>query len=356
MSGTADLSFATLPPPGPVEIDRKWDAFVSDSPQGSDLLRSDVIAVLAPTLTPKARVLRCVVAGPDDKWVAAWGMLARRRLGIRYVSSFPLFYSGPMLCPEISVRGEHSARLEALRLMAVGLRSEIDLLDVETPPEFNDARGLFYGGMEINLIHTHVWPVGTPAELEGFPNRSKRREIKAARGNYRFEWMPANQGALEAFDSLHDVTLPKFRWIAPAAWKRSLRRQTAAMERLGVCRLFAARERENGPVRAVVSVLLSPIPRVAWLWRVAARTDTPGLVPALYVAAGAAVKEEFGADWRINFGGSPAANLALFKDHLGAEPVGHWRIRWQRPGWKRLLWNSALGLRDLVPRRLGLPG
>jgi hypothetical protein len=120
-----------------------------------------------------------------------------------------------------------------------------------------------------------------------------------------------------------------------------------------LCRLYAAAP-ESTPDEpcALVTVLLFPDQHCAWLWRVAYQTDDSGLIPALYLHAGEAVKREFGAEWTVNFGGSPNLSLARFKDYLGAVPTPHWRIRWQRRGAKALLWNGLQTLKETSRRRL----
>lgn len=121
----------------------------------------------------------------------------------------------------------------------------------------------------------------------------------------------------------------------------------AEMESAGLCRIYAAAPgaTPDQPC-ALVSILLSPVQQRAWLWRVAYDTDEPGLVSALYVEASKDLKERGGPGWTLNFGGSPRPSLAAFKDHLGGVPTPHWRIVWQRQGWRSHLWNLGKWLQE----------
>lgn len=345
------LVFRTLQP----AEDALWDELVRVSPQGNAFLRSGTLRALAANERPTALVRRVGAFQEDGVLTAGWAVLARRRGGIRYCSSFPLFYAGPILTPEWNETKRTSQRMDLLKGLARELQRGLDILDTEAAPGLPDARGLLYAGCRAEQIYTHVWPACTADDLCRQLNRTKRQEAASATKRHVFGWKQADATSLDRFDRLHNETLTKFKWVASRAWRASFLRNVRELEREGVCRLFAAAP-EATPEEpcALVTVLLSLDHRSAWLWRVAYRTEDSGLIPALYLHAGEAVKREFGAEWTINFGGSPNLSLARFKDYLGAVPTPHWRIRWQRPGAKALLWNGLLAVKEVFRRRLTL--
>jgi hypothetical protein len=215
---------------------------------------------------------------------------------------------------------------------------------------------MIYAGCTAEQTYTHVWPAGEADSVVSLLNRSKRREMKAAQAKHEFRWQAMDDPALARFDALHNVTLEKFRWVAPAWWRISLLKNMNQLSNLGICRLAIAGLPEEKTFCAGVSVLLSPEHETAWLWRVAYQTDDPGLIPALYVWVAMEIKKEFGPQMKINFGGSPRSSLALFKDFLGAEITPHWIVSWQRPGWKPLFWNLASLTKELIRQRITLAG
>ncbi len=335
--------------------DAPWDELIRASPQGNAFLRSDTLRVLAAHERPAARVRRVGAFQEDGVLAAGWAVLVRRRAGIRYCSSFPLFYAGPVLSPEWNEPGHVTARMDLLRGLSKEMQQGLDIMDTEAAPGLPDARGLIHAGCRVEQSYTHVWPACTADELRRQLNRTKRQEAASAARRHVFGWRPADAETLDRFDRLHNQTLTKFKWVASRAWREALLDNIRDMERAGICRLFAAAP-ETSPQApcALVTVLLSPDHHRAWLWRVAYRTEDSGLIPALYLHAGEAVKREFGAEWTINFGGSPNLSLARFKDYLGAVPTPHWRIRWQRPGAKAMLWNGLLAVKEVFRRRLTL--
>lgn len=333
-----------------------WDEFVRASPQGNEFLSSGVLQILAAREHPIGEVVRVAAVDGAGRFVAGWAVLRRRRGMFRYCSSFPLFYAGPLLSVEWNATSAISNRTILMERLARCLQDNFDFITTEAAPELPDARGLIYAGFLVEQTYTHVWP-GLPVEvLEQLPNRSKRRELRAAHAGHEFCWLPMTDGALQRFDALHDVTLEKFRWVAPAWWRESLLGNMRALEEQGICRLAAARVHGKEEFCAAVSVLLSKPQDCAWLWRVAYETDDPGLIPALYLWVAAEVKREFGSGVRVNFGGSPRSSLALFKDYLGAQATPHWILSWQRPGWRAFAWNFASTIKELFRKRMTLIG
>jgi hypothetical protein len=332
-----------------------WDELVRVSPQGNAFLRAGTLRALAAHEHPAARVWRVGAFREDGTLAAGWAVLARSRAGLRYCSSFPLFYAGPILAPEWNEPKRVTQGMDLLKGLARELQRGLDVIDTESAPGLPDARGLIYAGCRAEQIYTHVWPACPADDLVRQLNRSKRQESASAAGRHVFGWKTAEAETLDRFDRMHNQTLTKFKWVASRAWRATLLDNIRDLERIGVCRLFAAAP-SSAPHEpcALVTVLLSPDHRCAWLWRVAYRTEDSGLIPALYLRAGEAVKREFGAEWTINFGGSPNLSLARFKDYLGAVPTPHWRIRWQRPGAKSLLWNGLQSVKEVGRRNLTL--
>lgn len=337
-----------------------WDALVRASPQGNAFLLDDTLTLLACNETPRAEVWRvgCRSAA-DNTLVGGWAVLLRQRSVLRYATSFPLFYAGPLLSSALSIPGAALHRAPVLQGLARVLQEKLDYLETEAAPELPDARGLVYANCAAEQIYTHLWPAGSmEAILKGMA-RSKRRELQNARRRHCFGWQTMSQEQLARFNHLHNLTLKKFKWQAPAHWQRSLLTNMDRLAERGICRLFTASAQDSiNPTAekspefcAGVSVLLSPDHRIAWLWRVAYQTDDPGLIPALYFEAASSVKAEFGEDWRINFGGSPRLSLSLFKDFLGADATPHWRVVWQRPGWKPFFWSLASATKELWRQR-----
>ena len=337
------------------EDEVRWEAFVRASPQGNAFMDAATLHLLASHERPTARVRRVGAFQEDGALAAGWAVLVRRRAGIRYCSSFPLFYAGPMLAPEWNEPDRATARMELLNGLARELQKGLDVLDTEAAPELPDVRGLLYAGCTAEQTYTHVWGAGSPETLRKRPNRSKRQEAASAVKRHVFGWRDADAKTLGLFDRMHNRTLRKFKWVASQSWRRALLDNIRDLGTAGICRLFAAAPTATPDVPcALVAVLLSPNHQSAWLWRVAYQTDDSGLIPALYLQAAEAIKREFGDGWKINFGGSPNMSLARFKDYLGAVPTPHWRIRWQRPGPKALLWNSLQVVKETVRRRLTL--
>lgn len=336
--------------------DALWDAFVRRSPNGNAFLLSETLSALAANETPVASVRRigAFVAGTSTL-EAGWAVLVRRRAGVRYCSSFPLFYAGPLLSPEWNDASRATQRMELLCGLAKEMQQGLDSLDTEAAPNLPDVRGLIYAGCIIEQIYCNIWPACTPEELIKLPNRSKRQEAASAAKRHVFGWRPADANLLQTFDRLHNQTLKKFKWVASEAWRKSLIKNIAALETSGICRVFGAATLSE-PERpcALVTVLFSRDHHTAWLWRVAYQTEDSGLIPALYLQVAETIKKEHGADWTINFGGSPNLSLARFKDYLGATPVPHWRIRWQRNSLRMFYWNFLLVLKESVRRRLTL--
>ncbi len=335
------------------EDEESWEELVRKSPQGNVFLSGAVLRLLAEHEKPRAKVLRVGAFTPEGELCAGWAVLQRRRWIFRYCSSFPLFYAGPLLAAEAPLTAHPSHRTRLLKGLAEALQNHLDILDTEAAPELPEARGLDYAGCLAEQTYTHLWPAGPASEVASHLNRSKRREMKAAAARHTFAWQPATPELLQRFDQLHNRTLEKFRWEAPPHWRQALLDNMRELEKLAICRIFTAKPAvSSDPICAAVSVLLSLPQRRAWLWRVAYETDDPGLIPALYVRAAEQLKEEFGPEITINFGGSPRLSLTLFKDHLGAIPTPHWIISWQRRGWKPLLWNGAAALKEIARRRL----
>lgn len=326
-----------------------WDAFVDASPQGNAFLLSQTLRTLARNEHPPARVHRVGAFTSDGTLDAAWGVLVRTRGPFRYATQFPLYYAGPLLSPEASAPKHQTHRIALLEGLARALFQDIDILETESAPELPDARGLIFAGCDVQQIYTHVWPAGSADDLAGWPNKPKRYEMRRAARAYQFRETPGTPETLARFDALHNRTLEKFKWKAPPHWRKALLTNMAEMESAGCCRLYAAAP-EAAPDQpcAIVSILLSPVQQRAWLWRVAYDTDEPGLVPALYVEASKDLKTCGGPGWTLNFGGSPRPSLAAFKDHLGGLPTPHWRITWQRPGWRGQLWHLSKRVKETL--------
>ncbi|MEI8205468.1 MAG: hypothetical protein WCG03_01165 [Kiritimatiellales bacterium] len=335
--------------------DARWDAFVRRSPNGNAFLLSATLRALAAHETPVAQVRRIGAFAEGGTLEAGWAVLVRRRAGMRYCSSFPLFYAGPLLAPEWNEPDRATQRMDLLYGLAKEMQRGLDTMDTEAAPGLSDVRGLIYAGCVVEQIYSHIWPACVPEELHRLPNRSKRQEAAAAAKRHVFGWRQTDADLLETFDRLHNQTLRKFKWVASDTWRKSLLRNVATLEASGICRVFAAASVDE-PERpcALVTVLFSREHRTAWLWRVAYQTDDSGLIPALYLHAAEAVKRENGFDWIINFGGSPNLSLARFKDYLGAVPTPHWRIRWQRYSLKAIHWNFLKVIKEAVRRRLTL--
>lgn len=336
--------------------DAAWNELVCASPIGNAFLQSATLVALAANEVPRAQVWRVgAFAADSGRLEAGWAVLKRRRLGIRYCSSFPLFYAGPVLHAEWLVPERVTARMDLLYGLTCELQKELDVIDTEAAPELPDVRGLLYAGCHVEQIYCHVWPACAPEEVSRLAKRTKRQEAASARKRHQFGWRNADPKTLAAFECLHKITLRKFKWVAPETWHIALRNNMVALETLGICRIYAAAPRQtpDDPC-ALVSVLFSPAQQRAWLWRVAYQTDDSGLVPALYLHAAEAIKAEFGSAWTINFGGSPNRSLARFKDYLGATSVGHWRIRWQRNVLKMACWNVLVITKEIARRQLTL--
>ena len=330
-----------------------WDDLVRESPQGNVFLTGRVLRHLADREHPRARVLRVACAeAPGAPFAAGWAVLGRRRAWFRYCSSFPLFYAGPMLGREWSAPDMATKRTALLAALGRRLLRDLDFLDTEAAPQLPDTRGLFYAGIQAEQIYTHVWPPGPADEILRRMNRSKRREAKISAAGCEFGWEPMGNEMLRRFNAMHNLTLEKFKWKAPGRWQRQLADNMRWLEKENICRLWAARPKGSDAICAAVSVLLSPDHSTAWLWRVAYESRDPGLIPALYWQAAREIRREMGDGWTINFGGSPRLLLSLFKDHLGAEAVPHWRLGWQRPGWKPFLWNIAAATKEHLRRSL----
>lgn len=146
-----------------------------------------------------------------------------------------------------------------------------------------------------------------------------------------------------------------FREIQPAdeaAWDKLVRvsPQGNAFLRIGTLRGLAAHERPAARVWRVGAFQEDGTLAAGWavLARSRAGIHYCSSFPLFY--AGPILTPE----WTINFGGSPNLSLARFKDYLGAVPTPHWRIRWQRPGAKALLWNSLQAVKEGGRRHLTL--
>lgn len=337
------------------EDDTRWEELVRVSAQGNAFLRMATLRLLAAHEHPVAQVWRVGAFQEDGRLAGGWAVLVRRRVGIRYCSSFPLFYAGPLLTPEWNEPQRRTQRMDLLQGLAKALQQGLDILDTEVSPSLPDARGLVYAGCRVEQMYTHVWPACSEGELRNQLNRTKRQEAASATKRHVFGWKSGDAKTLDRLDWLHNHTLTKFKWVASRTWRSGFLSNIRELEAVGLCRLFvAAPEAMPETPCALVAVLLSADHHCAWLWRVAYRTDDSGLIPALYLHAGEAIKREFGAEWTINFGGSPNLSLARFKDYLGAMPTQHWRLRWQRAGLKALGWNSLQAIKEIFRKRLTL--
>jgi hypothetical protein len=332
-----------------------WEALVQNSAQGGDFLRSGILRELADNEVPKAEVLRVGVLSPEeDSLLAGWALLIRKRLGIRYNSNFPLFYSGPCFAAPLDTAADrklHTRRLDILCALAQAVQQQIDICICETPPGFPDIRGGLHRGFDAKIATCHIWEAPEESAWT-LLNRSKRNEAnRIRRDQYIFDWMPLNETTIQTFSRLHDITLDKLSWKASAAWRDALAKHTLTAGNAGFCRLYATFAPDApDEAAAVVSVLTNPARKTAYLWRMGSADDRAGLVPALYASASDAVWEEYGRDWIINFGGSPNRSLDRFKDYLGAEPVPHYQLEWQRPGYPWIVWNGSYALKCLFER------
>ncbi len=336
----------------PSDYDDNWDSFVEASPQGNAFLLSQSLRTLASHEHPQAYPLRVGAFNREGNLDAAWAVLVRKRGPVRYATQFPLYYAGPLLSAAACESKEQTHRIELLEGLARELCEGIDILDTEAAPELPDARGLIFAGCKIHQVYTHLWPQGTAEDLAGWPNKTKRYEMRKASKHHQFQEIPITPENLDLFDHLHNLTLIKFKWIAPAHWRSTLLANMSAMGKAGFCRLYGATSSDtpDSPC-AIVSILLSPQQQRSWLWRVAYHTDEPGLVPALYVEASKDLKQRGGAGWTLNFGGSPRPSLAAFKDHLGGIPCPRWRITWERPGMKSILWNLSTTTKEYLRKK-----
>ena len=333
-----------------------WEQLAKTSAQGGEFLYSENLRTMAAHETPRAKLVRLAVPDPDGEGLlAGWALLVRRRLGIRYSSNFPLFYSGPMLAPPLDREGDrkfHSKRLDVLNVLSRAVKAEIDACQCELPPGFPDIRGCVYGGFTVLRTACHVWELSSEDSCWLRLNRTKRNEAnRIKREGYTFGWMPMTEPSIAAFDQLHANTLSKLSWQAPEAWCDALAAHTFEMGKAGICHLFgafAAGETEHP--EAVVSILFNSVRKTAYLWRMGTSSGKPGLVPALYASAGDAIRAETGPDWSINFGGSPLIALSRFKDYLGAAPTFHCQLKWHRPGWAWALWVLGYGAKARYER------
>lgn len=335
--------------------DAVWDAFVEESPQGNAFLASSTLRLLASNEHPVATVRRVGGFSSEGVLDAGWAVLVRKRMGIRYCSSFPLFYAGPMLSSVWNKPDHSTKRMDLLYGLARIMLEGLDVLDTETDPSLPDVRGFIYADCLAEQIYTHIWPPLPSDALRKRMNRSKRQEANRSAKLHQFGWREATPDLLNEFDRLHNLTLKKFKWIASPAWRSSLLRNMAELESSGTCRLFAAAPAEAPEFPcAIVSVLFSPARKTAWLWRVAYQTDDSGLIPALYTHVAEAIHEIAGEPWTINFGGSPHLSLARFKEYLGSDPAPHWRIQWQRPGRTMWQWEVLLSSKEFLRKHLTL--
>lgn len=332
-----------------------WERLAGESAQGGEFLRSNILKKLADGEIPRARLVRLGVPSEDGQsLLAGWALLIRRRWRIRYNSNFPLFYSGPCFAPPLDRKGDrslHSKRLDILNILARAVKNEIDTCQCELPPDFPDVRGCIFAGFCVKLTACHIWE---PSEnsCKDRPNRTKRNEAnRVRREGYTFDWLPMTESSIAVFNRLHGYTLAKLSWKAPELWCNALASHTFETGKAGICRLFGAfSPGEQADPEAVVSVLFNSARKTAYLWRMGASSNKPGLVPALYAAAGDAILAETGPGWSINFGGSPLIRLSRFKDYLGAEPVFHCQLEWQRPGWPWIVWTFGYALKKRIDR------
>lgn len=332
-----------------------WDDFVRSSPNGNAFLLSATLQMLAARESPAAEVRRVGAFSAGGALEAGWAVLVRRRAGIRYCSSFPLFYAGPLLAPEWNDASRATQRMELLYGLAKEMQQGLDIMDTEAAPSLPDVRGLLYAGCVAEQNYCHVWPACEPEAVYRLPNRTKRQEAAAAAKRHCFAWYPAEPKLLQTFDRLHNQTLTKFKWVASSQWRKTLLQNMETLETMGICRIFgAAPVADPASPCALVTVLFSHEHQTAWLWRLAYQTEDSGLIPALYLRAAETIKREQGSAWSINFGGSPALSLARFKDYLGATPTPHWRIRWQRYSLRMFQWNFMKSLKEFLRRRLTL--
>ncbi len=332
-----------------------WEQLIRKSSQGGEFLSSAVLKKLACSETPRAELVRLGVPTEDGQsLLAGWALLIRRRWGIRYNSNFPLFYSGPCLAPPLDRKDDrslHSKRLDILNTLSRAVKKEVDICQCELPPDFPDIRGCIFAGLHVKLAACHIWE---PSEgnCSKRLNRTKRNESnRILREGYTFDWLPMTEASIVRFNRLHGHTLAKLSWKAPETWCNALAAHTFEAGKEGICRLFGAfPPGETVNPEAVVSVLFNSVRKTAYLWRMGASADKPGLVPALYAAAGDAILEETGRDWSIHFGGSPLICLSRFKDYLGATPFFHCQLEWQRPGWPWTLWTFGYAIKTRFDR------
>jgi hypothetical protein len=332
-----------------IQDDSIWDGLVADSPHAGSFLQSTVLKDLAQHENPPAHLQRLVVLeNKTGDLVAGWAFLIRRRLGIRYSTQFPLFYNGPFYSKPYLEAGRGAKRIDILNQLARGAQQIVDVVDCECVPGFPDPRGLLYAGFHINLRSCHIWESGEIPLLKRF-NRTKRNEANRAIKTHQFHWLPVNEDSLAIFRRLHDASLEKFSWNPPVAWREALTRHTKSCGELGFCRFFSASpsEQPSSPC-AIVSVLLNSASKTAFLWRVGFDSSQTGLIAALYAEAGNAIREEYGSDWDINFGGSPRFSLSQFKDYLGAEANFHYAVTWQRPGYPWWIWNGTYAIKERI--------
>ncbi len=134
--------------------------------------------------------------------------------------------------------------------------------------------------------------------------------------------------------------------------RKALANQVQATTGVNICRLYAVfPKNENGKPEVIVSVLLNPTTKTAFLWRIGISKNILGLVAAMYANATDSIREEFGKDWSINFGGSPRLSLSTFKDYLGATPTIHYCITKQKSGYPWFIWNVGFSVKDWIIRQ-----
>ena len=336
----------------PTDQNDLWDQLIDKSAQGGAFLRSDALRTLAANENPAATLRRLAI--PDKEgtaYLAGWAFLVRRRRGLRYSSQFPLFYNGPVLAPPYDLDpSAGSRRIALLHALGRAAHAGIDVIECEAHPSLADLRGLVFADYDLQSVFCHIWKLTADPIWKQF-NGTKRNEANRARKTHNFDWLQPSSAAFQNFRHLHDRTLEKFSWNPPAAWRETLTRQTAATCEMGFGRLFAGTpNNEPDRLEAIVSVLLNPPHKTAYLWRVGIDSRQTGLVAALYGNAAEAIRTEYGNDWEINFGGSPRFSLSQFKDYLGAVATAHTAIRWIRPGKATLIWRGGFALKETLLR------
>jgi hypothetical protein len=158
----------------------RWDAFVTDSPQGS-------LYTLHGYLLALREDWEAWIVAEGDTWLGIMPVAMTRRW--RYQAALqPMFtqYLGPVLAPDLPGRVVRSqAQARQVTALLAGRLAALDLVVQQLPPGYQQVLPFYWAGFTLHTRYTMVLDLGAEDLFQQLAEPLRRQINKARRGQLR---------------------------------------------------------------------------------------------------------------------------------------------------------------------------